>query len=80
MTTGNVGIGNGLGAAMHTRRSLDELEAEAASFGYTLVEVGRIEGTRDYRAVATNGKDQRVEALGRNEVGAVASLVRVLKF
>ena len=73
-------LGNGMGRAQASARSLGELTDEMASFGYELDSVTRLAGKRDYRAIAYNAEGHRAEALGTSETNAVRSLVRTLKF
>lgn len=72
-------IANGAGRAIVNARSLGECEDEARSLGYDGIDVARVPGTREFRAISYNANGYRAEALGRSEVHAARSLVRTLK-
>ena len=72
-------IGNGVGRiqAIRTDGSLRHIEDDLSSLGYDGIDFEPL--GREVRATSYNARGQKVEALGRNEVLAAQSLVRVLR-
>ena len=70
-------INGGNGRAQAMIRSLRDAEDAAQALGYDGIELVPL--GRDVRAISRNAKGQRAEAVGRNDVHAAQSLVRVLE-